>query len=95
MATIMTWSTPEGIKGRCDGRCHNATGTKCNCMCGGRFHGAARNGTLDSLIEEQGRVLFESIRQEAIARGIEIEIVDTAILFHGNGNGEHLSLIHI
>jgi hypothetical protein len=24
----------------CDSRCHDATGTQCNCWCKGQFHGA-------------------------------------------------------
>lgn len=26
---------------RCDSRCHNAKGNRCECWCGGFFHGAA------------------------------------------------------
>ncbi len=25
---------------RCDKRCHSAKGTRCNCWCGGYFHGS-------------------------------------------------------
>lgn len=32
----------NGETRRCDARCHNAKQPRCKCICGGRFHGAAR-----------------------------------------------------
>jgi len=32
---------------RCDDRCHNATGTRCKCWCGGFYHGATGIGRLN------------------------------------------------
>ncbi len=29
----------DGFVRRCDGRCYNATGTECACICGGVNHG--------------------------------------------------------
>jgi hypothetical protein len=41
MATIMYESGGYGLTRRCDARCHHATGLRCHCICGGRYHGAA------------------------------------------------------
>jgi hypothetical protein len=41
MATIMSQSGAYGSARRCDARCHHATGLRCHCICGGRYHGAA------------------------------------------------------
>jgi len=35
------WYTFEGRKIKCDPRCVSATGTHCDCPCGGTFHGSA------------------------------------------------------
>ena len=31
----------DGCIGRCDAKCHNATGPRCTCVCGGKNHGCA------------------------------------------------------
>ena len=40
MATILR----VGAKRRCDARCHGAKQSGCNCICGGRYHGALLQG---------------------------------------------------
>lgn len=39
MAIIFSVFNDNGFVGRCDGRCHEAEGPECNCVCGGAFHG--------------------------------------------------------
>jgi hypothetical protein len=36
MSTVM-----KSGKLRCDATCHTAKGTKCTCICGGKYHGAS------------------------------------------------------
>ena len=31
---------------RCDAVCHSAKGSKCTCICGGRYHGASVNRSM-------------------------------------------------
>lgn len=38
--TIMTQGSSSGQTRRCDASCHYASGPKCTCICGGRYHGA-------------------------------------------------------
>ena len=49
MTTILETRYDTGGGRRCDAVCHRAKGTKCECVCGGRFHGigdeAAENVT--------------------------------------------------
>ncbi len=40
MTTILASYNSEGCTGRCDARCHMAKTEECNCICGGRYHGA-------------------------------------------------------
>ena len=61
MATLMTWKSSGGDSSRCDAKCHNAVEAECVCMCGGLYHGAARNGTLDALVKEHGDSLLERL----------------------------------
>lgn len=39
MTTLIAAYNSEGCIGRCDAKCHNATGPVCTCICGGRNHG--------------------------------------------------------
>ena len=61
MATVMTWGNSEGTKGRCDARCHEAIEPECSCMCGGIYHGAGRDGTLEEKIRENGASILEKM----------------------------------
>jgi len=40
MTTAIAVYTSDGCVGRCDAKCHNATAPECDCICGGRLHGA-------------------------------------------------------
>jgi len=73
MATVMSWSNSEGVKGRCDGRCHNAKGTKCRCMCGGRLHGKARDGTLLEVLDKHAKEIFDAARQRCKEKGFTLD----------------------
>lgn len=73
MATIMAWGDSEGIKGRCDSKCHEAKEPRCECMCGGRFHGAAnRPGGLEKAIEDFWEEAIEEAKERAHRDGYEL-----------------------
>jgi hypothetical protein len=40
MTTAISVYTSGGLAGRCDGKCHEAAEPACDCICGGRLHGA-------------------------------------------------------
>lgn len=40
MSTLIAAYNSEGCIGRCDAKCYNATDPVCDCICGGRNHGA-------------------------------------------------------
>lgn len=69
MTTVMTWGNSDGIKGRCDAKCHNAAGSKCTCMCGGRYHGSALE---EGGVEQLQRDNFDEVCQEAKARAAKL-----------------------
>jgi hypothetical protein len=70
--TTMSWSNNDGTKGRCDAKCHNATGPKCHCMCGGRYHATKTNGTFDDVQREHGREIIENAKRLAESQGYEL-----------------------
>ncbi len=76
MATVMSWGNSEGTKGRCDAKCHNARRVECSCMCGGHFHGASRDGTLQEEIRRHGEEILREARRRAAAEGLELEARD-------------------
>lgn len=41
VTTIVTATNSNGTTGRCDAKCHDAKGVRCNCICGGVFHGVS------------------------------------------------------
>lgn len=71
MTVLITFNNKHG-KRYCDAKCHNAKGNKCNCICGGRFHGKgidqARKELTDKVREEikkfnkDGFISFEKIQ---------------------------------
>ena len=40
MSTLIAVHNSEGCAGRCDAKCYDATGPECDCICGGKNHGA-------------------------------------------------------
>lgn len=46
--TLIAVYNSEGCVGRCDAHCYNATTPDCNCICGGRNHGAGIERATDN-----------------------------------------------
>ncbi len=51
MTTLIAVYNSEGCVGRCDARCYEATEPQCNCICGGRNHGAGLEQAVDNTRE--------------------------------------------
>ena len=84
MTTILSWGNSQGEKGRCDAKCHNATTdpAHCKCMCGGAFHGIARNPNLEQFAAEHARELIAKARRLAASQGYELKTFDTVFQRH-------------
>ena len=63
MTVVMEQISSDGRKRQCNSRCHSAKGPKCTCICGGKFHGSARNGTFEQKVEELRKPIQEMIDQ--------------------------------
>ncbi len=76
MVTLMTWGNSDGIQGRCDAKCHNAKTRKCECMCGGRYHGKGlQPGDLVEAVKEYGAEIESAARRKAQELGLDISFV--------------------
>ncbi|PWH18189.1 MAG: hypothetical protein DDG60_00780 [Anaerolineae bacterium] len=59
MTTLIAVYNSEGCMGRCDARCYEAHEPDCDCICGGRNHGAGLQQAI-----ENTRALAESWIEE-------------------------------
>lgn len=88
--TLLNWGDSEGTKGRCDARCHNATQLTCNCMCGGRYHGATyRRGGLAQAIEQYHEEVAERIAATPNLAAVPTNAYAQLILQLGDPHGHN------
>lgn len=74
MATIMSWQSSAGKRGRCDNRCHSAKLPKCVCCCGGRFHGSANQaGGVEQAVRDHWDDVLDEAQKKANEEGLELE----------------------
>lgn len=71
MTTLLSWGNRSGKRGRCDARCHNAKGTACSCMCGGRYHGA--RALVARIVLEAGHEILAEARRRAAKAGFALQ----------------------
>ena len=85
MATLMTWGNSDGIKGRCDANCHNASSpaSQCKCMCRGAYHGATRRGELDQIRRQRGMEIMAAATIYAQEQGYQLRSVDNQLPLPG------------
>ncbi len=56
--TLLEQRSGDGtLVGRCDARCYNADGPDCDCICGGRNHGAG----LEQALEETREMILDGL----------------------------------
>lgn len=51
MTTLVSVHNSEGCVGRCDARCYEAQGPDCDCVCGGKNHGAGLEKAMENTRE--------------------------------------------
>jgi|GEM_PF-922142 hypothetical protein len=75
MTTLISFSSSSGQQGRCDAKCYDAKESECDCICGGRNHGAGRDKAI-----ENTRVLAEQMIDEyAQVHGIEADTLNASV----------------
>jgi len=59
MTTLIAVYNSDGCVGRCDARCYDAKHDKCECICGGKNHGAGRDKAVDNVREYAEKMVEE------------------------------------
>lgn len=54
MPTLIAVYNSEGCVGRCDAKCYDASSSKCDCICGGKNHGAGKAAAMANVAERVG-----------------------------------------
>ncbi len=66
MATLIAVYTSRGLAGRCDAKCYLAAHADCDCICGGRNHGAGVQQAMNTTRELAEQWLDEYARKEGL-----------------------------
>lgn len=67
----MSYSNSDGTR-RCDSRCYNARGHRCECICGGVNHGSGLQVAQDH-VRRMGEGLLEAFQLREAARRLQTE----------------------
>lgn len=67
MTTLIAVYTSSGCVGRCDAKCYGAQHPSCDCICGGRNHGAG----LQKAVENTRELAQEWIEEYAERKGLD------------------------
>ena len=70
MATLIAVYNSDGCVGRCDARCYEATCPECDCICGGKNHGAGYKQALDNTREYFNEWLDQYTKEKGIKDGV-------------------------
>jgi hypothetical protein len=65
MTTLISAYNSDGCIGRCDAKCHNATGPDCYCICGGRNHGVGVKQAYSNTREMAADQIEETLGKDA------------------------------
>lgn len=71
MSTLIAVYNSDGCVGRCDAKCYDATEPACECICGGKNHGAGLQVSMENT-RELGEAWLERYGKE---KGLDIREV--------------------
>ncbi|MBC8507818.1 MAG: hypothetical protein H8D34_23365, partial [Chloroflexi bacterium] len=66
MTTLISFHSSSGAQGRCDAKCYDATEPECDCICGGRNHGAGKDKAIENTREVAEAPIEEKARRKNI-----------------------------
>jgi len=69
MTTMISVHNSDGLVGRCDARCHDATSEVCDCVCGGRNHGVGESQAIENTREMAETMLEEYTERLGLVAG--------------------------
>ena len=74
VTTLISYQSSGGDQGRCDAKCYDAHEPDCDCICGGRNHGAGKQQAI-----ENTRELAEGWIEQARANGQDVALAQLAV----------------
>ena len=74
MTTLISYQSSGGAQGRCDAKCYDAREPECDCICGGRNHGAGKQQAIDNT-----RELAASWIERARANGQDVSHAELVV----------------
>jgi len=74
VSTLIAVYNSDGCQGRCDAKCYDAHEPDCDCICGGRNHGAGKQQAIDNT-----REMAESWLEQARTDGQDITRAELAV----------------
>lgn len=95
MTTVLSVGNSEGER-RCDARCHDARFPGCDCVCGGKYHGAGAS----NVVQRVGQDVLEGVFGQAMAiegqRHLQVlrESQPQIVRFHRHAVGKALAKVH-
>lgn len=72
MTTVLAVYNSEGCVGRCDANCHDARSATCDCICGGKNHGAGLQQAVENNQELIG-LTDDDLKRFAEVHGFKCE----------------------
>lgn len=63
---LMEVKNSSGVVNRCDAKCYNAEHPDCDCICGGRNHGAGLQKALGNTMEHARQMIEEYAGKKGI-----------------------------
>ena len=74
MTTLIAAYNSDGCIGRCDAKCYEAHHPDCDCICGGRNHGAGKNQAMANTSELAQQWIDEYSKQHNLGDDVKFEI---------------------
>jgi hypothetical protein len=73
VTTLISYHSSGGDQGRCDAKCYEAQHPDCDCICGGRNHGAGLEEALDNT-RELGQAWIEHAKAQGQVIAAELSV---------------------
>lgn len=66
MTTLIAVYNKSGCVGRCDAKCYDAKNPECDCICGGRNHGAGLQKAIEQTREQVEKWVDEYAKEKGL-----------------------------
>lgn len=69
MSTLIAVYNSDGCVGRCDAKCYEATTPHCDCICGGKNHGAGKQQAEENTRQYCNEMIEKYVKDKNIIDG--------------------------